>query len=127
VGGRMAHHCYFAKLFFPTGDPVIGTPAALGTLGVGYVARPIGAAVFGHFVLGRVMVLVLALAGVLTLGIIQSSFALAKYEHELSALEQLVECIDGLRQRALLCGAGGARSTVAGILPGLRFRWHACR
>jgi MFS transporter, MHS family, shikimate and dehydroshikimate transport protein len=38
----------FANLFFPTFDPVVGTIAAFGTFAVGYLARPIGAIVFGH-------------------------------------------------------------------------------
>src|SRR5215813_3029414 len=45
----LAAAVYLGKLFFPTRDPVVGTLAALGTLGVGYVARPIGAGLFGHF------------------------------------------------------------------------------
>lgn len=45
----LAAAIYFGKLFFPTGNPVVGTLAALATLGVGYVARPIGALLFGHF------------------------------------------------------------------------------
>src|SRR5580698_4352531 len=39
----------FNKLFFPLSDPALGTIAAFGTLGVGYFARPLGAAIFGHF------------------------------------------------------------------------------
>ena len=39
----------FAKLFFPTLDPTVGTIAAFGTFAVGYVARPFGAIFFGHF------------------------------------------------------------------------------
>ena len=39
----------FNKLFFPSFDPVIGTLAAFGTYAVGFVARPLGGAVFGHF------------------------------------------------------------------------------
>ncbi len=39
----------FAKLFFPTFDPVVGTIAAFGTFAVGYIARPFGAIFFGHF------------------------------------------------------------------------------
>jgi MFS transporter, MHS family, shikimate and dehydroshikimate transport protein len=39
----------FNKLFFPTFDPVIGTIAALGSYAVGFVARPVGGAIFGHF------------------------------------------------------------------------------
>jgi MFS transporter, MHS family, shikimate and dehydroshikimate transport protein len=39
----------FNKLFFPQADPALGTIAAFGTYGVGYFARPLGAAIFGHF------------------------------------------------------------------------------
>ncbi len=39
----------FNKLFFPSFDPVVGTLAAFGTYAVGFVARPFGGAVFGHF------------------------------------------------------------------------------
>jgi MFS transporter, MHS family, shikimate and dehydroshikimate transport protein len=39
----------FNKLFFPLTDPALGTIAAFGTYGVGYFARPLGAAIFGHF------------------------------------------------------------------------------
>jgi MFS transporter, MHS family, shikimate and dehydroshikimate transport protein len=39
----------FSKLFFPLTDPTLGTIAAFGTYGVGFFARPLGAAIFGHF------------------------------------------------------------------------------
>ena len=39
----------FGKLFFPHSDPLVGTLQALATYFVGFVARPIGAAIFGHF------------------------------------------------------------------------------
>ena len=39
----------FNKAFFPTFDPLAGTLAALGSYAVGFVARPLGAALFGHF------------------------------------------------------------------------------
>lgn len=35
-------------LFFPTVSPVLGTLAAFGTFGAGFVARPLGSALFGH-------------------------------------------------------------------------------
>lgn len=38
----------FNKLFFPELDPAVGTIASFATFAVGFVARPIGAAVFGH-------------------------------------------------------------------------------
>ena len=39
----------FNKLFFPAGDPALGTLAAFGTYAVGFLARPLGAAIFGHY------------------------------------------------------------------------------
>ena len=39
----------FGSLFFPDTDPLIGTLASLATFGVGFVSRPVGAIVFGHF------------------------------------------------------------------------------
>jgi len=39
----------FPQLFFPQADPRIGIIVSLATYGVGYVARPIGAFVLGHF------------------------------------------------------------------------------
>lgn len=39
----------FNKLFFPSFDPFVGTLAAFGSYAVGFVARPFGGAVFGHF------------------------------------------------------------------------------
>src|ERR1700723_4342967 len=39
----------FPKLFFPNADPLTGTLAAFGTYFIGFVGRPIGAAIFGHY------------------------------------------------------------------------------
>jgi metabolite-proton symporter len=39
----------FNKLFFPTLDPLAGTLSAYGTFAVGFVARPLGGIVFGHY------------------------------------------------------------------------------
>lgn len=39
----------FPQLFFPSTDPSVAIVASLATYGVGYVARPIGAFVLGHF------------------------------------------------------------------------------
>ncbi len=39
----------FNKLFFPASDPLVGTMLAFATYAVGFVARPIGAAVLGHY------------------------------------------------------------------------------
>lgn len=39
----------FNKLFFPNVDPLVGMLAAMLTFSVGFIARPIGGIVFGHF------------------------------------------------------------------------------
>ncbi len=39
----------FAKLYFPHDDPLTGTLEAFGIYAVGFAARPVGAAIFGHY------------------------------------------------------------------------------
>ncbi|TPQ33953.1 MFS transporter [Cupriavidus pinatubonensis] len=39
----------FNRIFFPSLDPVVGTLAAFGTFAVGFIGRPMGGIVFGHF------------------------------------------------------------------------------
>jgi MFS family permease len=53
----------FPNIFFPKGNPQVAIVAALATFGVGYVARPIGAFVLGHWgdTHGRKNVLVLCM------------------------------------------------------------------
>lgn len=59
----------FAPLFFPDSDPFIGLIAAFATFGVGFLTRPLGGIVFGHFgdKVGRKITLIW------TLGIVGSS------------------------------------------------------
>jgi metabolite-proton symporter len=63
----------FGALFFPSSDPVTGTLLAFGTYALGFVARPLGGIVFGHFGdrIGRKRMLVvsLMLMGVATVAI----------------------------------------------------------
>ena len=58
----------FPALFFPAADPATATLASLATFGIAFLARPVGAAVFGHFGdrVGRKTTLVAAL---LTMGV----------------------------------------------------------
>ena len=53
----------FAPQFFPTADPLTGTLAAFATFAVGFIARPIGGVVMGHYgdVLGRKSMLVISM------------------------------------------------------------------
>jgi len=48
VYGQMAA-LVFGKLFFPKSDPLTGTLEAFAVFAVGFAARPIGAAIFGHY------------------------------------------------------------------------------
>src|ERR1700687_2263143 len=49
LGFGQAAALIFNKLFFPQSTPLMGTLASLATFGVGFLARPIGGAVFGHY------------------------------------------------------------------------------
>src|ERR671932_2902025 len=71
----------FARLYFPKADPLVGTVEAFGVYAVGFIARPIGAAIFGHYGdrLGRKAALV---ATLLLMGIATFLVALVPgYQH----------------------------------------------
>jgi MFS transporter, MHS family, shikimate and dehydroshikimate transport protein len=53
----------FGQLFFPSSDPLVGTIAAFGSFAFGYLSRPVGAVVFGHYgdKIGRKAMLILTL------------------------------------------------------------------
>jgi MFS transporter, MHS family, shikimate and dehydroshikimate transport protein len=53
----------FNELFFPKAEPTVGTLAAFATFAVGFLARPVGGLVFGHYGdrIGRKSMLVISL------------------------------------------------------------------
>jgi MHS family shikimate/dehydroshikimate transporter-like MFS transporter len=55
----------FNALFFPDFEPIVGTIAAFGAFAAGFIARPVGGIVFGHFGdrIGRKSMLVWSLVG----------------------------------------------------------------
>jgi metabolite-proton symporter len=63
----------FNKIFFPEFDPLVGTLLAFATYAVGFVARPVGGIIFGHYgdKIGRknVLVVTLLLMGIATFAI----------------------------------------------------------
>ena len=63
----------FPQKFFPNSDPYVGTLLAYSTFFVGFVARPLGAALFGHFGdrVGRkaLLIITIMMMGVATVGI----------------------------------------------------------
>ena len=64
----------FARLYFPNSEPLVGTLQAFGIFAVGFLARPIGAFIFGHYGdrIGRKSTLI---ASLLLMGL--STFAVA--------------------------------------------------
>ncbi|TQS27066.1 MFS transporter [Microbispora sp. KK1-11] len=68
----------FNKVFFPESTPLVGTLASFATFFVGYIARPLGGLVFGHFGdrLGRKNVLITTMLmmglGTFAIGLIPS-------------------------------------------------------
>ena len=53
----------FGKVFFPKSDPLTGTMFAFATYGVGFLARPVGGIIFGHYGdrIGRKKLLIISL------------------------------------------------------------------
>jgi metabolite-proton symporter len=60
----------FPKLFFPKSDPYVGLLASFATFTLGFIARPVGAAIFGHYGdrIGRktTLIITLLLMGIAT-------------------------------------------------------------
>ena len=88
----------FPKIFFPEGvSPFIGLIASFSTFAIGFFARPVGAAVFGHFGdrLGRKTMLVVAmlLMGVATtlIGLLPSHRAIGDFAPLLLVLLRVVQ------------------------------------
>ena len=63
----------FPTLFFPSSDPIVGQILSFSTFFVGFVARPLGAALFGHFGdrVGRkaLLIMTMMLMGVATMAV----------------------------------------------------------
>jgi len=87
----------FDKLFFPRQSPYAGTLLALSTFAVGFVARPIGAALFGHFGdrIGRkatlVTTLILMGASTVAIGIVPTYDQIGLWAAALLVLLRIVQ------------------------------------
>lgn len=87
----------FNKIFFPSDDPMAGTLAALATFGVGYIARPIGALLFGHLGdrLGRKQVLMMTLLlmglATFTIGLLPTHASIGAWAPALLVLCRLLQ------------------------------------
>ncbi|MEV0598966.1 MFS transporter [Streptomyces sp. NPDC050315] len=98
----------FPDIFFPSGNPTVALIASLSTYAVGYVARPIGACVLGHWgdKRGRKNVLVLAM---LLMGVSTMAVALLPTYHQVGilapALLLIVRLVQGFAVAGELSGA----------------------
>ncbi|ASV40576.1 MFS transporter [Pseudomonas sp. NS1(2017)] len=87
----------FNKIFFPSDDPMAGTLVALATFGVGYVARPIGALLFGHLGdrIGRKQVLMMTLLlmglATFTIGLLPTHASIGAWAPALLVLCRLLQ------------------------------------
>jgi len=115
----------FGHLFFPNTSPFAATMASFGTFAVGFVARPVGGIVFGHFGdrLGRKAVLVatLGIMGLSTclVGLLPTYATIGIWAPVLLTLLRLVQGI------ALGGEWGGAVLMVVEHAPAHRRGWHS--
>lgn len=96
VYGTMAA-LVLGSLFFPSDDPVAGTLAAFATFAVGFIARPLGSIVFGHFgdKLGRKATLITSLtlmgAATVAIGLLPTFDVIGPWAPALLVLIRLVQ------------------------------------
>lgn len=98
----------FPHIFFPEFDPRTGTLIAFATFGAGFIARPVGAAVFGHFgdKIGRKSMLVISL---LMMGIATTLMGLLPTYESVGVYSPIMLCLLRLIQGVAVGGEyGGA-------------------
>lgn len=102
----------FSKIFFPSLDPVVGTIAAFATFAVGFVSRPLGAVVFGHFGdrIGRKAMLV---ASLVTMGIATVAIGLLPTYESIGIAAPVLLCLLRFMQGIGLGGEWGGAALVA--------------
>lgn len=102
----------FKTVFFPTLDPVTGTIAAFATFAVGFVSRPLGAVVFGHFGdrIGRKAMLV---ASLLTMGVATVFIGLLPTYSSIGIAAPIALCVLRFAQGFGLGGEWGGAALLA--------------
>jgi MFS family permease len=103
----------FNKLFFPKADPITGAMLAFTTYALGFVARPIGGLVFGHFGdrVGRKRLLMLSLV---LMGASSSLIGLLPTYAQVGALAPLLLTLLRLVQGFAVGGEWGGAVLMAG-------------
>lgn len=114
----------FGQIFFPPGDPGLQQLAAFATLAVAFFARPVGAAVFGHYGdrIGRKATLV---ASLLTMGLSTTLVAFLPTYAMVGWIAPLALCVLRFGQGFGLGGewGGAALLAVENAPPGWRARF----
>jgi len=102
----------FPKLFFPSSSPTAATLASFATFALAFLARPIGAALFGHFGdrKGRKATLVAAL---MTMGPSTVAIGLLPSYHSIGVLAPLLLCLFRFGQGLGLGGEWGGAVLLA--------------
>lgn len=102
----------FGHIFFANLDPVLGTVASFGTLAVGYLARPLGGIIFGHFGdrLGRKKMLVLTM---LLMGIASTCIGLLPTQQQIGAFAPVLLITLRLVQGLAIGGEWGGATLMA--------------
>jgi len=93
----------FPQLFFPSMDPTMAIIASLATYGVGYLARPVGAVVLGHWgdTRGRKNVLLLCM---FLMGISTMAVGLLPTYHDIGIIAPIVLALLRLVQGFAVAG-----------------------
>ena len=115
----------FGKLFFPQSSPLAGSMAALGAFAAGFIARPIGGIIFGHFgdKLGRKTVLVTTL---IIMGISTFIIGLLPTYEQIGIAAPILLVLLRVAQGLALGGEwGGAVLMVVEHAPARARGWHS--
>jgi MFS family permease len=102
----------FNKLYFPSGDPVVGTLLAFATFALGFVARPVGGLIFGHLGdrIGRKKTLV---ATMFIMGVATCAIGLIPSYHSIGAAAPVLLVILRLAQGIAVGGEWGGAVLMA--------------
>ena len=107
----------FNRLFFPSFDPLTGTLLAFSTYALGFLARPLGGVVFGHFGdrIGRKTLLMISL---LTMGLSTTAIGLLPTYQQIGTWAPILLVLLRLLQGFAVGGEwGGAVLIVAEVAP----------
>lgn len=102
----------FGHLFFSNLEPLVGMVASFGTLAAGYAARPLGAAIFGHFGdrLGRKKMLIITMV---LMGLSSTLIGLLPTQAQIGAAAPILLVLLRVIQGTALGGEWGGATLMA--------------